>query len=109
MGNLFSFSFSGRVELLKHVYFCAQKSIIKAENNMFQDLINAPRICGFCSCFLGLAVLFYFGTPWAFHIIIMNISVPPDVHFIMRCFFKVRIIEAFLIEIHTILPSIEKY
>ena len=24
-------------------YFCAQKSIIKAGNNKFQDLINAPR------------------------------------------------------------------
>ena len=32
------------MELLKYVYFCAQKSIIKAGNNKFQDLINAPRI-----------------------------------------------------------------
>ena len=28
---------------LKYVYFYAQKSIIKAGNNKFQDLINAPR------------------------------------------------------------------
>ena len=41
----FSFSFSGRVELLKYVYFYAQKSIIKAGYNKFQDLINAPRTC----------------------------------------------------------------
>ena len=32
------------MELLKYFYFCAQKSIIKAGNNKFQDLINAPRI-----------------------------------------------------------------
>ena len=32
------------MELLKYVYFYAQKSIIKAGNNKFQDLINAPRI-----------------------------------------------------------------
>ena len=44
MENSFSFSFSGRVELLKYVYFYAQKSIIKAGNNKFQDLINVPRI-----------------------------------------------------------------
>ena len=31
------------MELLKYVYFCLQKSIIKAGNNKFQDLINAPR------------------------------------------------------------------
>ena len=31
------------MELLKYVYFYAQKSIIKAGNNKFQDLINAPR------------------------------------------------------------------
>ena len=43
MENSFSFSFSGRVELLKYVYFYAQKSIIKAGNNKFQDLINVPR------------------------------------------------------------------
>ena len=42
--NSLSFSFSGRVELLKYVYFYAQKSIIKAGNNKFQDLINAPRM-----------------------------------------------------------------
>ena len=33
-----------RVELLKYVYFCGQTSILKARNNKFQDLINAPRI-----------------------------------------------------------------
>ena len=44
MENLFSFPFRVRAELLKYVYFCAQKSIIKAGNNKFQDLINAPRI-----------------------------------------------------------------
>ena len=32
------------MELLKCVYFCTQKSIIKAGNNKFQDLINVPRI-----------------------------------------------------------------
>ena len=32
------------MELLKYVYFFAQKAVIKAENNKFQDLINAPRI-----------------------------------------------------------------
>ena len=32
------------MELLKYVYFCVQKSIIKAGNNKFQDLINVPRI-----------------------------------------------------------------
>ena len=42
--NYFSFSFSGRVELLKFVYFYAQKSITKAGNNKFQDLIYVPRI-----------------------------------------------------------------
>ena len=31
------------MELSKHVYFCEQKSIIKAGNNKFQDLINVPR------------------------------------------------------------------
>ena len=31
------------MELLKYVYFCAQKPTIKAGNNKFQDLINAPR------------------------------------------------------------------
>ena len=36
------------MELLKYVYFCAQKSIIKAGNNKFQDLINAPRISKKC-------------------------------------------------------------
>ena len=30
--------------LLKYIYFCGQKSIIKAGNNVFQDLINASRI-----------------------------------------------------------------
>ena len=35
------------MELLKYVYFCAKKSIIKAGNNKFQDLINAPRILQF--------------------------------------------------------------
>ena len=39
-----SFSFKGRVELLIYVYFCAQQSIIKAGNNKFKDLINAPRM-----------------------------------------------------------------
>ena len=32
------------MELWKYVYFCAQKSMIKAGDNKFQDLINAPRI-----------------------------------------------------------------
>ena len=32
------------MELLKYFYFCAQKSITKAGNSKFQDLINAPRI-----------------------------------------------------------------
>ena len=31
------------MELLKYVYLYAQKSIIKAGNNKFQDLINAHR------------------------------------------------------------------
>ena len=31
------------MELVKYVYFCAQRSIIKAGNNKFQDLINVPR------------------------------------------------------------------
>ena len=30
--------------VLKYVYLYAQKSIIKAGNNKFQDLINASRI-----------------------------------------------------------------
>ena len=34
------------MELLKYVYLYAQKSIIKAGNNKFQDLINAPRMLG---------------------------------------------------------------
>ena len=34
------------MELLKYVYFYAQKSIIKAGNNKFQDLMNAPRMLG---------------------------------------------------------------
>ena len=38
------------MELLKYVYFCAQKSIIKAGNNKFQDLINAPRTVSLCVC-----------------------------------------------------------
>ena len=42
MKHLFSFSFRGRMEVLKYVYFYAQKSIIKAGYNKFQDLINAP-------------------------------------------------------------------
>ena len=41
--NMFSSSFRGRMELLKYVYFCAQKSITKAGKSKFQDLINAPR------------------------------------------------------------------
>ena len=32
------------MELLKYVYLYALKSIIKAGNNKFQDLINAPRM-----------------------------------------------------------------
>ena len=31
------------MELLKYVYFYAQKSMIMAGNNKFQDLINVPR------------------------------------------------------------------
>ena len=31
------------MELLEYIYFCSQKSIIKAGNNNFRDLINAPR------------------------------------------------------------------
>ena len=34
------------MSLLKYVYFCAQKSVIKSGNSPFQDLINAPCICG---------------------------------------------------------------
>ena len=34
------------MELLKYFYFCAQKSIIRAGYNKFEDLINAPRIAG---------------------------------------------------------------
>ena len=30
------------MEFSKYVYFCAQKSIIKAGHNKFQDLINVP-------------------------------------------------------------------
>ena len=33
------------MELLKYIYFCAQKSITKAGNSKFQDLVNAPRNC----------------------------------------------------------------
>ena len=32
------------MEFLKYVYFCAEKLVIKAGNNKFQDLINAPHI-----------------------------------------------------------------
>ena len=32
------------MKLLKYVYFYARKSIIKAGNNKFQDLINVPRM-----------------------------------------------------------------
>ena len=31
------------MEVLKYVYFCTHKSVIKAGNNKFQDLINVPR------------------------------------------------------------------
>ena len=34
---------------MKYVYFYAQKSIIKAGNNKFQDLINAPRTIALCT------------------------------------------------------------
>ena len=45
------------MELLKCVYFCTQKSVIKAGNNEFQD-INVPRIMGNeeidnCFCLIG--------------------------------------------------------
>ena len=43
--NLFSSSLRGRMELLKYVYFYAQKSIIKAGNSKFHDLIDASRKC----------------------------------------------------------------
>ena len=33
------------MELLKYVYFCTHKSVIKAGNNKLQDLINVPRKC----------------------------------------------------------------
>ena len=33
------------MEVLKYVYFCTHKSVIKAGNNKFQDLINVPRNC----------------------------------------------------------------
>ena len=56
MGNLFSFSFKGRVELLQYVYFYAQTSIIKAGNNKFQDLINAPRMPSFMTNLLYFSV-----------------------------------------------------
>ena len=32
------------MEVLKYVYFCTHKSVIKAGNNKFQDLINVPRM-----------------------------------------------------------------
>ena len=32
------------MELLKNVYFFAQKSAINAGNNKFKDIINAPRM-----------------------------------------------------------------
>ena len=41
------------MELLKYVYFYAQKSIIKAGNNKFQDFINAPRTARFVSDLVG--------------------------------------------------------
>ena len=41
--NVFTFIFRGRLELTKYIYFCAQKSIIKAGHDKFQDLINVPR------------------------------------------------------------------
>ena len=46
MRQLLLFSLSGRVELLKYIYFYARKSIINAGNNKFQDLINVPRMLG---------------------------------------------------------------
>ena len=45
MENLFSFSLGGRMELLKHVSIVIVRFIIKAGDNKFQDLINAPRTC----------------------------------------------------------------
>ena len=33
------------MEFLKYVTFVHKKSITKAGNNMFQDLINVPHIC----------------------------------------------------------------
>ena len=46
---LFSFSLRGRIKLLKYVYFYGQKSIIKAGDNKFQDLINASHMHLLCS------------------------------------------------------------
>ena len=51
------------MELLKYVYLYAQKSIIKAGNNKFQDLINAPRKyhwgnSGKILCVLALCIAF---------------------------------------------------
>ena len=49
------------MELLKYVYFYAQKSITKAGNSKFQDLINAPRQFVFrsllCSLYLHVFAL----------------------------------------------------
>ena len=43
-GKFIFIFFRGRFELLKYVYFCEQKSLIKAGKNKFQDLINGPRM-----------------------------------------------------------------
>ena len=44
------------MELLKYFYFCTQKSITKAGNSKFQDLINAPRKY---KVFYGLVISMY--------------------------------------------------
>ena len=42
--NVFPSSLRRMMELLKYVYFCTQKTITRAGNSKFQDLINAPRM-----------------------------------------------------------------
>ena len=37
------------MELLKYVYYCEEKSLIKAGINKFQDLINAPHEHAHCN------------------------------------------------------------
>ena len=61
------------MELLKYVYFYAQKPIIKAGNDKFQDLMNAPRTmsrlfaCFWCQSFGDVSPYvcsYYFNLVW---------------------------------------------